>query len=188
MRVQIQAPILRGMAVGLLIVGVLITVSSAGADDSETCTNSSGDDAIAACTRAIESARDATQDVASLYMNRGHQYAYKRQYDRAIQDFDQAIRLDSQNVPAFIGRGRAYGDKGQHDRALLDYDQAIRLDTQFGRGARTDPVDIGAGQFMCCRAVLFDCRVRATWGLRDNLRGNADLDQCFNACVRNLKC
>ncbi|MBI2713814.1 MAG: tetratricopeptide repeat protein [Rhizobiales bacterium] len=183
MRVQNQMLVLRIMAAGLLIAGALFTVSPAAADDAEICTNSSGDVAIAACTRAIASGQYTTQNVATLYTSRGNEYAYKGQHDPAIQDFDQAIRLNPQNVSAFIGRGRAYGGKGQHDRAIQDFDQAIRLDAQFARSDRTDPVDVGAGQFMCCRAVLFDCRIKASWALT-NIR--EDAKHCIETCLRNL--
>ena len=53
------------------------------------------------------------------------------QYDRAIQDYDQAIRLNPNWAEAFNNRGRAYSDKGQHDRAIQDLDQAIRLNPNF---------------------------------------------------------
>jgi tetratricopeptide (TPR) repeat protein len=51
--------------------------------------------------------------------------------DRAIADFNQAIRLD-QNVPfAYLFRGGAYYAKGDHDRAIADYTEAIRLSPAY---------------------------------------------------------
>ncbi len=52
----------------------------------------------------------------------------KGQHDRAIEDYDQAIKLNPKLAIAFFNRGAAYSDKGQHDRAIQDYDQAIKLD------------------------------------------------------------
>ena len=49
-------------------------------------------------------------------------------YDRAIDDFSQAIRLDAKNAAAFDNRGLAYRMKGDLDRAIADFDQAVRLD------------------------------------------------------------
>src|SRR6516162_5515332 len=49
-------------------------------------------------------------------------------YDRAITDFNEAIRLDPKSALALMGRGDAYTNKGDHDRALADYNEAIRLD------------------------------------------------------------
>ena len=49
------------------------------------------------------------------------------EYDRAIQDYDQAIRLNPNYASAFNNRGLAYVNKGDNDRAIQDYDQAIKL-------------------------------------------------------------
>jgi tetratricopeptide (TPR) repeat protein len=40
--------------------------------------------------------------------NRGNYYAVTRQYDRAIQDYDEAIRINPNFADAFYNRGRAY--------------------------------------------------------------------------------
>ena len=55
-------------------------------------------------------------------------YQEKKQFDRAIQDFDQAARLDPNDATAFASRGDAYMLVGAFDRAMSDYDQAVRLD------------------------------------------------------------
>lgn len=99
MRVQNQMLVLRIMAVGLLIAGALFTVSRAAADDGDICINSLADAgvAIAACTRAVVSGQYTNQSVATLYTSRGIAYLAKGQHDRAMQDFNQVIRL----VPQF---------------------------------------------------------------------------------------
>ena len=53
---------------------------------------------------------------------------HKEPNDRAIEDFNQAIRLNPNYAAAFHNRGLAYDDKGQYDRAIEDFNQAIRLD------------------------------------------------------------
>ena len=47
----------------------------------------------------------------------GSKYAMKGQFDRAIADFDEAIRLDPKNADAFYNRGNAYAEQRQYDRA-----------------------------------------------------------------------
>ena len=61
-------------------------------------------------------------------MSGGVLYAHKGDNDRAIADFNEAIRLDPKSALTFRNRGDAYTDKGDHDRALADYNEAIRLD------------------------------------------------------------
>jgi tetratricopeptide (TPR) repeat protein len=62
------------------------------------------------------------------------------QRERAIADYDEAIRLDPKYATAYYNRGVIYGDIGQRERAIADYDEAIRLDPTlaqawFNKGA-----------------------------------------------------
>jgi tetratricopeptide (TPR) repeat protein len=54
----------------------------------------SGDKAIAACTRAIDSGRSKGHELAVLYNYRAVEYGKKHEYDRAIADLTEAVRLD----------------------------------------------------------------------------------------------
>jgi tetratricopeptide (TPR) repeat protein len=47
-----------------------------------------------------------------------YRLSQKGAYDRAIEDFDQAIRLDPQSAIAYLGRARAYREKADYDRAV----------------------------------------------------------------------
>ena len=67
--------------------------------------------------------------ISPIY-HRGLAYRDKRDYDRAINDFSQAIRLDGRNAAAFDNRGLAYRMKGDLERALADFDQAVRIDPE----------------------------------------------------------
>ena len=55
-------------------------------------------------------------------------YLYEGRYeDLAIQDCDQALRLDPTNRGALSERGHLHVIRRQYDRALADYGEAIRL-------------------------------------------------------------
>ncbi len=82
---------------------------------------------IISCTRNIESGRFTGQNLAVAFTNRGLAYKRKGQWDRAIADYDEAIRLKSDFVFAFHNRGNAYYYKGLLDRAIADFSEAIRL-------------------------------------------------------------
>jgi tetratricopeptide (TPR) repeat protein len=58
-------------------------------------------------------------------------YGRKGQLDRAIEDFDQAIRLNPNFAEAYVKRSIAHALKGQPDRAIEDLDQAIRLNPNY---------------------------------------------------------
>ncbi|MGH6825724.1 caspase family protein [Methyloceanibacter sp.] len=72
------------------------------------------------------------------YNVRGYAYQWKGDYDRAIADQEQAIKLDPSDY-YYFARGNAYLAKGDYDRAISDFNKAIKLDptnNQFflGRG------------------------------------------------------
>ena len=70
------------------------------------------------------------QPSSSTYHWRGVIWSDKKEYDIAIADYKEAIRLDPQNESAFISRGLAWKNKKEYDKALADFNEAIRLDPQ----------------------------------------------------------
>jgi tetratricopeptide (TPR) repeat protein len=74
--------------------------------------------------RAGPAARDASD-----YVNRGRALIDKRDFDGAIAELNEAIRLDPENAEAYKHRGNAYLHvKSDLDRALPDLNEAVRLD------------------------------------------------------------
>ena len=54
-----------------------------------------------------------------------------REYDRAIADYTEAIRIKPDLAETFYNRGYTYAEKGEHDRAIPDYTEAIRIKSDF---------------------------------------------------------
>jgi tetratricopeptide (TPR) repeat protein len=86
---------------------------------------------IPACSSVIRSHQQAPVNLARAFFYRGRALAAKGQFDRAIQDFDQAIRLDPGFPDAFNFRGVAQVGEGQFERAIADFDQAIQRDANY---------------------------------------------------------
>jgi len=86
---------------------------------------------IAGCTAVIQSGQLNDTNLSIAFNNRGIAYYNKKDYDRAIQDYDQAIRLNPSFADAFNNRGNAYYYKKDYDRAIQDYTEAIRLNPSF---------------------------------------------------------
>jgi tetratricopeptide (TPR) repeat protein len=61
-------------------------------------------------------------------VDRGKEYAKKGQYDKAIREFSEAIRLDPKNADAYHQRGLAYDQQKEYDKAISDFTEAFRLE------------------------------------------------------------
>jgi tetratricopeptide (TPR) repeat protein len=146
-----------------LLVGVTASLTLAlhasRADDAGTCVNATGDEQIAACTRAINSGRWVGSGLGWAYINRGNAYRSKGDNDRAIADLNEAIRLDPKSAMAFNIRAGTYHQKGDNDRALTDLNEAIRLDPKL--------------------AVAFNNRGNAYSNKGDNDRAIADYNEAI---------
>ena len=98
------------------------------------CINAkSADERISACSGAIAAERGSGAAIA--YNFRAVARHDKHDLDRALADFDQAVRLDPNYANAFNNRGIAWQAKGNLDRAIADHSEAIRLDPKDKAGA-----------------------------------------------------
>ena len=87
----------------------------------------SPDSQVSGCTTVIGSGTESQANLAVAFTNRCSAYREKGDFDRAIPDCDEALRLKPDSAWALNNRGGAYQGKGDNDRAIEDYTQAIRL-------------------------------------------------------------
>jgi tetratricopeptide (TPR) repeat protein len=99
----------------------------AAGDDAKTCAKESGEVAIDACSRAIKSGRYKGRDLARQYMYRGVEQGLKKDYDLALADYGEALRIDKKYSDAFFNRCVLYNVKEDYDRALADCSQAVKF-------------------------------------------------------------
>jgi tetratricopeptide (TPR) repeat protein len=100
--------------------------------DAVTCLEGNGDERIAACNRLLGS-MPAGSDIAVAYKNRGSAYENRHDYDRAIGDYNKAIRMKPDYAAAYYARGLAYLNKSDYDYAIADFELAIRIEPKFAR-------------------------------------------------------
>jgi tetratricopeptide (TPR) repeat protein len=62
-----------------------------------------------------------------VYNNRGFAYLSKGDHDRALADFNQAIKLQPNRIFGYFNRATAYFTKQDYDRALANLNQVIKL-------------------------------------------------------------
>jgi len=77
---------------------------------------------------AIRSCSDQLRPYAShiFLVDRGEVYLLAGQYDRAIEDFDAALKIDKNMNFAILGRGKVLLAKQEYAAALEEFDRANR--------------------------------------------------------------
>jgi protein O-mannosyl-transferase len=68
---------------------------------------------------------------AYIYLNRGNAYNKLGQYQSALEDYNNAIRLKPDYAITYNSRATVYGQLNQYQRALDDYKNAIRLKPDY---------------------------------------------------------
>jgi tetratricopeptide (TPR) repeat protein len=86
---------------------------------------------ISGCSTVIQAGQGSPTQLATAFNNRGFIYKFKGEYDRALEDYNQAILLNPSFASAYNNRGVIYRIKGDYERAIKDYDQAIWLDNNI---------------------------------------------------------
>ena len=76
--------------------------------------------------------RQGLYDNAKEHCNLGIVYYKKKLYDKGIEEYKEAIRIDPDCAEAHLGLGLAYyGEKGLYDEAIEEYKEAIRIKPDF---------------------------------------------------------
>ncbi len=66
-------------------------------------------------------------DLGTVYNNRGIVYNEKGDYEQAIADLNQALKLKPDYAEAYNNRGNVYAQNGNYDQAIADITQALKL-------------------------------------------------------------
>jgi tetratricopeptide (TPR) repeat protein len=92
------------------------------------CLSSQADAMIAGCTALIQAGKESSASLEVAYWRRGEAYTRKGDYEHAIQDYGDAIRLNPNDMYAYLERGNAYNLKRDYGHAVQDFNEAIRVD------------------------------------------------------------
>ncbi len=87
---------------------------------------------------AATAAKTPVPDFA-FYQKRANENVVKGDYDLALNDFNEAIKLKPTDVSVYLNRGRTYSNKKNYDLAIDDYNKVIELNPKeamayFNRG------------------------------------------------------
>ncbi|MFA5951639.1 MAG: tetratricopeptide repeat protein [Hyphomicrobium sp.] len=103
------------------------SASPAAASSLEDCFSDNNDRRIMGCSNLIES--PLLDDVAKslAFSRRALAFSLKRDYDRALPDYEMALRLDPGSSMAHNNRAWVLWRLGRHEEGLVDANQAIAL-------------------------------------------------------------
>ena len=119
---------MRGMIIAGLVLAAMPAEAQSYRQFSQWCFGQSSDaETIQGCDAVIRWARETPRDAAAAFYNRGMAYRSQGKLDRAIADYDEALKLKPAFADAWNERGVAHRQKGDHARAVADFDEAIRL-------------------------------------------------------------
>ncbi len=79
------------------------------------------------CTQAILHDDLLLSELAATYTNRGIIQVANGLYEEALEDYNEAIRLDPDNGKIYLNRGNVQFRMHEHDEAIADYDRALEL-------------------------------------------------------------
>jgi clan AA aspartic protease (TIGR02281 family) len=84
--------------------------------------------AIPACSAIIPDESEPPQDRADAYTYRAAHYLAQGNFDRAIADYTEALKLTPRNVTAYVSRAVAEFRGGVKSAAFIDYAAAEKID------------------------------------------------------------
>ena len=85
---------------------------------------------IADCATLINHDKTAKPDRIKALLARAGVFVRREQIDRAIGDYDAALRFDPTLADVFNSRGELWLGKGDRPRALADFGAALKLNSQ----------------------------------------------------------
>ncbi len=85
------------------------------------------DTAISIATAVMNSSQVSGEDKANLYFQRGNTQLSINQLDKAIGDFQSAVRLHPKHLAAYSSLAEVYARKGDKQRAVGTHDQIVLL-------------------------------------------------------------
>jgi tetratricopeptide (TPR) repeat protein len=86
--------------------------------------------ALDLCTRATLQLGLERRDVVSTHVNRGAIYVARREWDQALADFEEALRLDPERGAAHVGRGAYHLGKERFAEAEAEVNRGLQLGTE----------------------------------------------------------
>ena len=96
-------------------------------EGAEASKNQDWNKAIEAFRKATDLDRKFAPNLAIAYQHRGFASANEQQFEDAIRDFSEALKINSQDPRIYEQRAAVEMKMNDYDKALADYSEAIKL-------------------------------------------------------------
>jgi tetratricopeptide (TPR) repeat protein len=116
---------MRNFAIALVLISALPPPDARG---QARCGDPDPEISISVCSAIIQAGRARGRDLAAAHTERGVAYVTLLDYDRALLDFAEAIRIDATFARAFANRGAVHGAKQDFDKAIEDFTRVLALE------------------------------------------------------------
>ncbi|MFH1903507.1 MAG: tetratricopeptide repeat protein [Candidatus Omnitrophota bacterium] len=87
--------------------------------------------------------RESQWDFCRVYLTRGKIYVRKKEYNKAIADYNSAIKIDPTDSSYYFEKGKVHFEKKEYDKAIADYTKAIEV----GKGDASSFMDYPSSFF-----------------------------------------
>jgi tetratricopeptide (TPR) repeat protein len=76
---------------------------------------------------------NCAQKTADDYFKTGTTYFTEGNYEKAIQDYKQAIKIDPNHINSHLNLGEAYYQKGMYEEAKKEYEYVLALNNMHSK-------------------------------------------------------
>ena len=108
------------------------TKTSFGSSDANQCFHESNNPISLAstriCSRAIREDNLSRRDLAATYTNRGIIFAAHGNFQRAMNDHNEAAELKPDLGKIYVNRGTVFHRLREYEKALAEYEKALKLE------------------------------------------------------------
>ena len=119
---------MRRWSIVLAIFAVLGLGAALAADDVHECDSPETERRIKACTELIETPGIGLARLATAYANRALAFSLRAQYETAIRDYNEAIKIAPDFAVALNNRAWAWFKWGRPAQGMPDVERSLQLD------------------------------------------------------------
>jgi Flp pilus assembly protein TadD len=142
----------------------------------EKCINRDGKNAppvvIQACTELLDHKIFLGSDRFYVYANRAEAYLFQGDKQRALDDYNEAVKLAPHNAKLYYNRGVFYAAQTDGDAALRDFDAALGIDAKLVPVLRerakiyVNRNNFGDALADCSEAIRLEPKTAVLWSQR----------------------